>query len=328
MKQQKLSAWKPTLTCGSLSLLFLFMASLYIPIGAVLVYYNYQINEMEIFYSDSKKCIFNSELSSNLSACDKMFSGGVSTGCVCSVQFELPYQFRGSVFMYYVLTNFYQNHRKYIKSYDPMQLVGKNPDKESCSPFVKDPKTHKIYAPCGAIANSMFNDTFQLLYHPDLGDPMQIPIMRDNIAWDTDRKYKYKNPKSWKDTTKPAFWTQPVTSLDPNNSKNNGYQNEPLIVWMRTAAFPTFKKFYGRIKRLSGDLFNEGLPAGLYTLVVNYNYPTKVFDGSKRVFLTTSSWVGAKNFFTGIAYIIMGIICLVTIIFFKIITHFYDKRFR
>lgn len=27
----------------------------------------------------------------------------------------------------------------------------------------------------------------------------------------------------------------------------NGYQNEDLMVWMRTAAFPTFKKLYGRI---------------------------------------------------------------------------------
>lgn len=27
----------------------------------------------------------------------------------------------------------------------------------------------------------------------------------------------------------------------------NGYQNEDLMVWMRTAAFPSFKKLYGRI---------------------------------------------------------------------------------
>jgi len=27
----------------------------------------------------------------------------------------------------------------------------------------------------------------------------------------------------------------------------NGYENEDLIVWMRTAAFPSFKKLYGRI---------------------------------------------------------------------------------
>jgi hypothetical protein len=27
----------------------------------------------------------------------------------------------------------------------------------------------------------------------------------------------------------------------------NGYQNEDLMVWMRTAAFPSFRKLYGRI---------------------------------------------------------------------------------
>lgn len=68
--------------------------------------------------------------------------------------------------MYYGLTNFYQNHRRYVKSRDDNQLAGadiKSSDDlgSDCEPYLAytDPITgQKIpYAPCGAIANSLFN---------------------------------------------------------------------------------------------------------------------------------------------------------------------------
>ena len=66
--------------------------------------------------------------------------------------------------MYYGLTNYYQNHRRYVRSRDDGQLHGYTKDKNSllddCAPF----KTKSIksgleqpIAPCGAIANSLFN---------------------------------------------------------------------------------------------------------------------------------------------------------------------------
>lgn len=63
------------------------------------------------------------------------------------------------MFIYYGLTNFYQNHRRYVKSRDDVQLLGKlSPVVSSdCYPYSSDPKTSKPIAPCGAIANSMFN---------------------------------------------------------------------------------------------------------------------------------------------------------------------------
>ena len=75
------------------------------------------------------------------------------------------------------------------------------------------------------------------------------------------------------------------------NASNNGYKNEDLIVWMRAAAFPSFRKFYRRIDHfttgnIAGDddseeknaaapdteLFTSGLPAGNYTLTVGYGW--------------------------------------------------------
>lgn len=54
--------------------------------------------------------------------------------------------------------------------------------------------------------------------------------------------------------------------LDPTDPDNNGYQNEDLIVWMRVAALPRFRKLHRRI----GGSFTDGMPNGTYQLVINY----------------------------------------------------------
>ena len=46
-------------------------------------------------------------------------------------------------------------------------------------------------------------------------------------------------------------------------------QNEDLIVWMRTAALPTFRKLYRRIE--------NGLDKGNYVLNVNYGKKQFIF---------------------------------------------------
>ena len=64
--------------------------------------------------------------------------------------------------MYYGLSNFYQNHRRYVKSRNDEQLAGngvsygalRNTD---CSPYDVDTENETYIAPCGAIANSLFN---------------------------------------------------------------------------------------------------------------------------------------------------------------------------
>jgi len=67
--------------------------------------------------------------------------------------------------LYYRLTNFFQNHRRYVKSVDEGQLQGQNLtaaqlEKDgSCIPLITAPNG-KPYYPCGLIANSFFNGFF------------------------------------------------------------------------------------------------------------------------------------------------------------------------
>lgn len=64
--------------------------------------------------------------------------------------------------MYYGLTNFYQNHRRYVKSRDDNQLLGRLSKTVAydCIPFNINNNSSaepKPIAPCGAIANSLFS---------------------------------------------------------------------------------------------------------------------------------------------------------------------------
>lgn len=69
-------------------------------------------------------------------------------------------------------------------------------------------------------------------------------------------------------TSKPVNWPRPVYELD-NDTENNGFINEDFIVWMRTAALPTFRKLYRRIERK--DSLHPTLPAGKYFLDITYS---------------------------------------------------------
>ena len=65
-----------------------------------------------------------------------------------------------------------------------------------------------------------------------------VPVIYTGIAWTTDKEVKFKNPEYWNNTIMPKNWHVNESSL------KNGYQKEDLIVWMRTAALPSFQKFY------------------------------------------------------------------------------------
>ncbi len=74
----------------------------------------------------------------------------------------------------------------------------------------------------------------------------------------------------YKDYVKPQNWRKNIWELDPEKPENNGLQNEDLIVWMRTAALPTFRKLYRRLNREEKG-YTSGLTGGNYFLKVEYS---------------------------------------------------------
>lgn len=89
----------------------------------------------------------------------------------CSIPFEIPEPMDGPIYFFYELKNFYQNHRKYMRSfsYDQFQgkIVASAPD---CWPSITNAEMNKTVSmdgtllnssevayPCGLIAKTFFN---------------------------------------------------------------------------------------------------------------------------------------------------------------------------
>ena len=251
------------------------------------------MQEYEVDYTSCERHDYTND-SSTPARCSEFIEGNFNKNCICHINFTLENDFKRDVFVYYGLTNFYQNHRRYVKSRDDYQLLGNIFSDSQCAPFQKriDPLDgeEKTIMPCGAIANSLFNDTFHLeRYSQDSTTGYStgfrtVPFHETGIAWATDKKNKFRNPvlskgqtslsQAFNGTIQPINWPKPIYDLDKTDTSDNGLQNEGFIVWMRTAAFPTFRKVYARIAHDKHDNnvdYQYGLPKGLYKLTINYS---------------------------------------------------------
>lgn len=181
----------------------------------------------------------------------------------CSLFFDIPETLGPPVYLYYRLTNFYQNHRRYVQSFNQDQLKGKAIPNATlangtCEPCAVDDATKKAYYPCGLIANSKFNDT--------IGQPQNLQVegtpfynmTKKGIAWESDKELMKKTQyKPW-EVVPPPNWASYGLNYTYENMPNL-HEDEDFMVWMRPAGLPSFSKLSRRNDR-------DVMPKGFYRL--------------------------------------------------------------
>lgn len=176
----------------------------------------------------------------------------------CIIQFNIPEDMKPPVLFYYHLTNFYQNHRRYVSSFYDKQLkgdtvtVGDVAD-SSCTPLETPSNTSQAYYPCGLIANSLFNDTigYPVWLNPDDGSSNETYIMKNtSIAWSSDKALygNYPDGMDFSLFVPPPNWQKqyPDGQYTDDAPPPDLSEDEHFQVWMRTAGLPTFSKLYMR----------------------------------------------------------------------------------
>jgi hypothetical protein len=338
-KQQRLKAWQPILTPKTVLPTFFIIGIIFGPIGGLLIWGSSLVTEMVFDYTNCENLtpsssnasltwhtLSSSQYSYHLSSSASKNAASITPPAYtllnnvgnpnfdvfnqmqCTIQFDVPADLEKSVFIYYKLTGFFQNHRRYVKSMDSNQLSGQavsvsTLNNGDCSPLASINSTVAIY-PCGLIANSIFNDT---IYNPVLLDnfePTNITynFSSQNIAWPGEAK-KYvsspigKNGYSLDQIAPPPNWMkQYPNGYTSDNPPPDLAADERFQNWMRTAGLPTFSKLYGR-----NDA--DTMKQGRYSITIGLNFPVQPYKGTKSIVISTVSWIGGKNPFLGWAYV-------------------------
>lgn len=272
--------------------LFFTIGIIFAPIGGLLLYASSQVQEIRIDYTDCNDAPLTTNsppegsdfetMPENLISSAFKSSGTIQAQWArkdiveiyqgkeyedairCFLRFDIPESMGPPVLLYYHLTNFYQNHRRYVASFSEKQLKGEaldasTIDNSGCTPLTTD-ENGRPYYPCGLIANSMFNDTINSPLKVQSNETYEMQN-NSNIAWESDKelygKTKYSPDEVWPPQNWEARYPNGYTDDDFPDLSND----EAFMVWMRTAGLPEFSK-------LSRRNDNEAMTQGQYEIEI------------------------------------------------------------
>ncbi|KAI1350284.1 CDC50 family protein [Xylaria sp. FL0043] len=340
-RQQRLKAWQPILTPKNVIWIFFVLGIFAAVVGGLLIYASRMVSYIEIDYTDCgaratrdytpmpsdlvSSYWRNNNGSANVNAqwnktedVSHFYSDSNSnvTGLTnCSLQFEIVQELSAPVRVYYRLDNFYQNHRRYVNSFNPDQLLAKSVststlENSNCAPLATEEvdedgekKVRQIY-PCGLIANSLFNDT--------IGPPVRVGVdgseaertynwSEQGIAWRSDMDlYENLTNPDYDLIIPPPNWRKryPGGRYSEQHPPPDIKTDEHFISWMRTAALPSFFKPWA--------FGNETLAAGTYQISIVDNFNMTEYKGRKSIVITTTGPLGGKNDLPGILWLALA----------------------
>lgn len=105
-------AWRPVPTAMSTTLTFSIFAVIFLATGIVLYVMSDQIEEIVVQYDNVEAC---------MEVKQQWGTDGHPLKCMVDLQTDgdaLENTIKGPIYVYYQLDNFYQNHRRYVKSRD------------------------------------------------------------------------------------------------------------------------------------------------------------------------------------------------------------------
>ncbi|KAG0129152.1 ligand-effect modulator 3 family [Tuber indicum] len=330
-RQQRLKAWHPILTPRTALPLFFAVGIVFGPIGGLLLWASTQVQEIVIDYTRCVESTSGELTTVPSSAVRSSFTTPLDPKDlprwsmhtrpapydpdeeerVCTIEFTIPNEMKAPVLMYYRLTNFYQNHRRYVISLDEQQLKGEVRSyedldgSEACAPLAGADKVP--YYPCGLIANSMFNDSFTSPVRVQAEGNSQgeeYVMTNKGIAWGADKERYKKTHYRPDQVIPPRNWVKRFPGGYTEKNMPDIHEWEEFQVWMRTAGLPTFSKLALRNDTLA-------MPAGKYRVNVTYNFEVMNFTGTKSIMLSTRTVMGGRNPFLGIAYVVVAGLCVV-----------------
>ena len=199
--------------------------------------------------------------------------------------------------------------------------------------------------PCGLIANTFFNDNIELIDGTSSDGGVDLIMLEDGIAWQSDLDYMFRQPIGFQyeecpDGCDPSCcdgdeWScvEPTKYKDgkcyryfyPDDDKTqylhesypqvispiDGVRDEHFIVWMRVAALPTFRKLYGWI--------NQPIAEGtVLTFQITNNWEVGTFEGRKSFVISNTNMFGGKNQWIGVYFYAVGFFCIGAAVFFAL----------